>query len=280
MKIVLFSRVPRWYSFKNERLASRLTADGHEIIGVIVEETKTLKSIREWVWKLGFRVFFKKVLQKISGKKSQNATTKTSDDRSPNVKISPKVFLVKSHNSAECVEILKSLQPEVIVLRGCGIVKKQVLEVPKIGVINPHYALLPDYRGMDVTEWSALHGDPIAVSVHAVNEGVDTGKVLKSRIIEADADDTTGTLRDKCAALAVDLISEALTQIKETQTLPKERIEAGGRQYFQMHPRLKKLADERLQKFGVKKSDEIAVTTKNDKPSFDSEGLAENLQAK
>jgi methionyl-tRNA formyltransferase len=279
MKIVLFSRVPRWYSFKNERLASRLTADGHKIVGVVVEQTGTLKSIREWIWKLGFRVFFNKVLTKVSGKKSQNTPTKTSTDKSLNIKVSPKVFFVKSHNSTECVEILKSLQPEVIVLRGCGIVKKQVLEVPKIGVINPHYALLPDYRGMDVTEWSALHGDPIAVSVHAVNEGVDTGKVLKSRIIKADAEDTTGTLRDKCAALAVDLISEALAGIEKTRALPKELIEAGGKQYFQMHLRLKKLADERLRKFGAEKTIKPSVKLERDKLNLDSERAAQNLQS-
>ncbi len=57
MRIVLFSRVPRWYSFKNERLASRLTNDGHEIAGVVVEQTATLKSLREWTKKLGWNVF-------------------------------------------------------------------------------------------------------------------------------------------------------------------------------------------------------------------------------
>lgn len=161
MKIVLFSRVPRWYSFKNERLARRLTADGHDILGVIVEQTSTLKSIREWIWKLGFKVFVKKVFQKISGKKPQAA--KNEIDTAKDVKVSPKVFFVKSHNSPECVEIMNDLQPEVLVLRGCGIIKKQILDVPKFGTINPHYALLPAYRGMDVTEWSAIHGDPIAV---------------------------------------------------------------------------------------------------------------------
>lgn len=251
MKIILFSRVPRWYSFRNERLASRLTADGHEIVGVIVEQTSTAKSIREWVWKLGAKVFIKKVWRKVSGKKTQAQTVK---NNLSSIKVSPKVFLVKSHNSIECVKILNALQPEIIVLRGCGIIKKQILDIPKIGVINPHYAVLPDYRGMDVTEWSALHGSPIAVSVHAVNEGVDTGKVLKSREIEISGDDTTGTLRDKCAAVAVDLISEALTEISKTRALPKEKIEAGGKQYFQMHPRLKNLADARIRKFGAERS--------------------------
>lgn len=250
MKLVLFSRVPRWYSFKNERLASRLTADGHEILGVVVEQTSSLKSIREWIWKLGFRVFTEKLFRKVSGKRAAN----TKNENTKSIKVSPKVYLVKSHNSTECVEILKSLKPEIIVLRGCGIIKKTVLDVPAIGVINPHYAVLPDYRGMDVTEWSALHGDAIAVSVHAVNEGVDTGKVLKSREIEVTDQDSTGTLRDKCAALAVELISEALAEIEKTRLVPKERIEAGGRQYFQMHSRLKNLTDARIKKFGAKKN--------------------------
>lgn len=246
MKIVLFSRVPRWYSFKNERLASRLTADGHEIVGVIVEQTATLKSVREWIWKLGWRVFAEKLFRKIAGKKTPGAKI----ERTQIVNVAPKVFLVKSHNSPECVGILQKLKPEVIVLRGCGIIKKAVLDQPEIGVINPHYAILPDYRGMDVTEWSALHGAPIAVSVHAVNEGVDTGIVLKSREIEVSKSDTTGTLRDKCAALAVELISEALAEIEKTRFVSKEEIKAGGKQYFQMHPRLKLLADARIKKFG------------------------------
>lgn len=249
MKLILFSRVPRWYSFKNERLVRRLTADGHSVLGVIVEQTSTLSSIREWIGKFGIRVFIKKVFLTISGKKPQAVNTET--DSAKNINVSPKVFFVKSHNSPECVRIMEELQPEVLVLRGCGIIKKQVLDVPKFGTINPHYALLPAYRGMDVTEWSAIHGDPIAVSVHTVNQGVDTGAVLKSREIESSSDDTTGTLRDKCAALAVELISEALGDISENPVLPDGLNEVGGRQYFKMHPRLKKLADERLNKFGA-----------------------------
>lgn len=242
MRIVLFSRVPRWYSFKNERLVTRLSNDGHEIAAVVVEQTSTLKSLSEWIGKFGPKVFIQKVLNKLKGNKIE-----VSNNSAPVSGISPKVFFVKSHNSAKCEGILKELQPEVIVLRGCGILKKPILDVPKIGVINPHYALLPAYRGMDVTEWSALHGDPIAVSVHTVNEGVDTGVVLKSKIIEPDPTDTTGTLRDKCAVIAVELISASLAEIEKKGTLPANRADIGaGKQYFKMHPRLKRLADRRL----------------------------------
>lgn len=249
MRIVLFSRVPRWYSFKNERLASRLTADGHEIVGVVVEQTSTVKALRDWTKKLGWDVFLKKLGQKALSKTVGTSAEIENENNTPRIEVAPDVFLVKSHNSSECVQILRDLEPDLIVLRGCGIVKKQVLEVPKIGVINPHYAILPDFRGMDVTEWSVLHDAPIAVSVHTVNEGVDTGVVLKSREIEATADDTVGSLRDKCAATAVDLLAEAAKNFAEGKPFPHSDLKKSeGRQFFMMHPRLRQLANEKLKR--------------------------------
>ncbi|HEX8287346.1 MAG TPA: formyl transferase [Pyrinomonadaceae bacterium] len=251
MKIVLFSRVPRWYSFKNERLARRLTADGHEIVGVIVEQTATIQSLLEWKSKLGADVFLKKAGKKILGAKSAQKVGNNGNRNGNLPEVSPKVFFVASHNSPECVEILQNLEPDLIVLRGCGIIKKHILEIPKIGVINPHYAKLPDFRGMDVTEWSVLCGADVAVSVHTVNEGVDTGVVLKSKIIEPTSEDTVGSLRDKSAALVVDLLAEAVKDFSDGKPFPSvETKEAGGKQYFQMHPRLKELANLRLKKFG------------------------------
>jgi methionyl-tRNA formyltransferase len=245
MKVVLFSRVPRWYSFKNERLARRLIADGHEVAGVIVEVTSTLDSLREWKKKLGADVFLKKVKEKVLGKKPETASELVTLPE-----VSPAVYFIKSHNSPKCVEILKKIAPDLIVLRGCGIIKKQVLDVPKIGVINPHYAKLPDFRGMDVTEWSVLCGADVAVSVHTVNEGVDTGVVLRSAILKPSKLDTVGSLRDKSAALVVDLLAAAVSDFADGKKFPfVESSEPGGSQFFQMHDRLKRLANQRLNKF-------------------------------
>lgn len=254
MRIVLFSRVPRWYSFREDRLVKRLAAEGHEVTAIVVEQTKTLHSMREWLWKLGPRVFW----QKASGKALKRAGLgREVLDESEAVRaslsssVTPPVHRVASHNSAECVKLVRSLEPDVIILRGCGIIRKPVLEIPKMGTINPHYALLPAYRGMDVTEWSALHGDPVAVSVHTVNEGVDTGAVITSRLVKAEAGDTVGGLRDKSAAIAVDLLAEAVKLLDDFVPAPAQEEANAGRQYFVMHTRLRELANERLQKVGL-----------------------------
>lgn len=249
MRLVLFSRVPRWYSFRQDRLVKRLAAEGHDVVGIVVEQTNSLASIREWLWKLGPRLFLEKAMKKSLrriGVKSGTMSGKSSSDARHSEVVNPEMYRVASHNSPDTVEIVRALRPDVIILRGCGIVRKPILDIPKSGTINPHYALLPAYRGMDVTEWSALHGDPVSVSVHTVNEGVDTGSVLVSRPVDVEPGDTVGALRDKSAALAVELIAEALKVVGDSVHLSKEAD--AGRQYFVMHPRLRQLANARLKR--------------------------------
>ena len=248
MRIVMFARVPRWYSFKQDRLAKRLQADGHEIVGIVVERTKTLASIREWRHKFGSRVLMRKAASKLARRagmtsSSQQQHTKSADTLPP---CDAPVHFVASHNSGECIEVVKRLRPDVIVLRGCGIVNKQVLAVPTLGTINPHYALLPAYRGMETTEWSVLHGDPCAVSVHWVAEAVDAGGVITSRLINVESGDKIGSLREKSALIAAELLAEALNKIQSGGARPRFMPVVEGRQYFAMHPRLRQLAEMRL----------------------------------
>jgi len=246
MKVVMFARVPAWYSFRHDRLAKRLQAEGHEIAGIVVEKVATHVILREWLYKLGPRIFVSKALKRIFGRSATRAPAQPDRQRAALRSCDAPVHHVAAHNSDECFEIITRLDPEVLVLRGCRLIRNRILEIPRIGTINPHYALLPAYRGMEVTEWSVLHGDPCAVSVHWVLEALDTGSVIVSRPIEVRPGDSLGDLREKCAALAVDLLAEALRRIERDRIRRVSLPAPGGRQYFAMHPRLRRLAESRL----------------------------------
>jgi len=247
MRIVMFARVPGWYSFHQDRLARRFQAEGHEVVGIVVEKTGTLASLREWIHKLGPRVVIQKIFKRLVNRRSSEQAQTNGVRRIVNYPpCKARVYRIASHNSDECLKIVGELQPEVLVLRGCLIVRRGVLQIPKFGAINPHYAILPAYRGMEVTEWSVLHGDPCAVSVHWVTEAVDAGGVIVSRQIDVKRGDSLGQLREKCAALSVELIVEALKKIEVGKIRPTVVPLSEGRQYFVMHPRLYELADRRL----------------------------------
>lgn len=83
-------------------------------------------------------------------------------------------------NSSEFVKVLKGLEPDLCILAGYSqIVKKALIDVPKLGIINLHGGLVPKYRGSSITRWVIINGEEVAgVSILEVNEGIDTGPII------------------------------------------------------------------------------------------------------
>jgi len=142
---------------------------------------------------------------------------------------------------------VRGLNPDLIVLVGADIVPASVLAVPRLGTINPHFALLPHYRGMNVTEWSVYHGDPVGVAVHLVDPGVDTGPILFQQEIAVERGDTFATLRDKHRDVAARLLVEAAIALRDGTAAPLVQKLEDGRQFYVMHPALRRAAESRLQ---------------------------------
>src|SRR5438034_6669325 len=138
MRIVMVARVPGWYSFHQDRLARRFQAEGHEVVAIVVEKTGTLASLREWIHKLGPRVVIQKIFKRLVNRRSSEQAQTNGVRRVVNYPpCKARVYCIASHNSDECLKIVGELQPEVLVLRGCLIVRRGVLQIPKFGAINP-----------------------------------------------------------------------------------------------------------------------------------------------
>jgi methionyl-tRNA formyltransferase len=143
-------------------------------------------------------------------------------------------------------DALRPLAPDLVVLVGADIVPAAVLAVPRIGTINAHYGLLPAHRGMNVTEWSVLQGEPVGVTVHLVDAGVDTGDILLREEIPVAPGETFATLRRKHQDVAARLLVRAALQLRDGSARPQPQAPDQGRQYYRMHPALRRLAEARL----------------------------------
>lgn len=97
----------------------------------------------------------------------------------------------KNINDARSLAFLESLQPDMIVSAYFSqILRKSVLDVPKKGALNIHPGLLPDYKGAMNYFWALKNGeDRAGVSVHWMDEGIDTGALLarKSFVLKPKA---------------------------------------------------------------------------------------------
>jgi folate-dependent phosphoribosylglycinamide formyltransferase PurN len=97
---------------------------------------------------------------------------------------------IDSVNSAACKEALKIIAPKVVVVNGTRIIKGDVLKATPAVFLNIHQGITPQYRGSHGSYW-ALYNDDVencGVTVHVVDEGIDTGGV----VARAHADPTPG----------------------------------------------------------------------------------------
>lgn len=118
---------------------------------------------------------------------------------------------------SEFIQELKKLNPEVIVVVAFGqILPKEILEMPKYGCINVHASLLPKYRGAAPIQWAVIDGEKESgVTTMLMEEGLDTGDMLKKTVVPLDVDETGGSLHDKLAAAGADLLIETLKELQD-----------------------------------------------------------------
>ncbi len=112
----------------------------------------------------------------------------------------------------ESVVALRDLAPTVIVVAAYGeILRPEVLDIPRAGVINVHPSLLPKYRGASPVTGALLAGEEeTGVTIMLMDEGMDTGPILAQKAIEIRPEDTAGSLGDRLAALGAELLVDTL----------------------------------------------------------------------
>src|SRR4051812_47670544 len=109
-------------------------------------------------------------------------------------------------------EKLAALKPDVIVIVAYGqILRKNVLELPRLGCVNVHSSLLPRWRGAAPIQWAILGGDrETGVSTMHLVEKLDAGDVLLQKSTPISKEETAKSLHDRLATMGAGLLGETL----------------------------------------------------------------------
>ena len=107
---------------------------------------------------------------------------------------------------------LQEWAPDLIVVAAFGqILRKNVLELPRLGCINVHASLLPRWRGAAPIQAAILHGDThTGATIMLMDPGIDTGPILSQREMTILPADTAGSLGERLAQLGADLLIDTL----------------------------------------------------------------------
>ena len=131
---------------------------------------------------------------------------------------------LKVRNNIEFLDEIKNLKPDVICVVAYGkILPKELLDIPRLGCINVHGSLLPQYRGAAPIQWAVLNGDKeTGITTMYMDVGMDTGDMILKEKVEIGENETTGELWDRLSKIGANLLVKTLKQI-EDGIAPREK---------------------------------------------------------
>lgn len=126
------------------------------------------------------------------------------------------VYQPESLKNGEAMPILEQLQPDLIVVAAYGmLLKSDVLHFPKYGCINVHASLLPKYRGAAPINRCILEGETeTGVTTMQMDEGLDTGDMLRVGKLTIEENETAGELFDRLAILGGTVLMETIEALE------------------------------------------------------------------
>lgn len=200
----------------------------YHIKAILIEEkVSKSKLIKNRIKRLGylkvlgqlcFQVFLYPIILSQSLKRINQICHINNLNRSSN-KLSDKITDVKNVNAENCIDLLASLDYDVVVINGTRILSKKLLKAIKKPIINTHVGITPKYRGVHGAYWALANDDKenCGVTVHLVDMGIDTGEILYQAKI-------TPLKQDNFATYPYLQIAEALPLLKEAIIKPTEVI--------------------------------------------------------
>lgn len=93
------------------------------------------------------------------------------------------------------------------------IIKANIIRAPSKGVINFHPSLLPHNRGKHYNFWTIVEGSPFGVTLHFVDEGIDSGDIVFQSTIEKSWLDNGGTLYRRAGEAMIQLFKDRYLDI-------------------------------------------------------------------
>lgn len=125
-------------------------------------------------------------------------------------------------NSGSVKERLLKIEPDLIIsvhLR--KILSKEIFSIAKKGAMNVHPSLLPKYRGLSPQHQAIIHGDSESgVTVHSIDESVDTGNIIIQETIAIENDDYISDFQFKMLEVYKRIVVRAIERISDKNFIP------------------------------------------------------------
>lgn len=137
----------------------------------------------------------------------------------PGVVLDPREYRGRDQYDAALLELLQESRIEALVLAGfLRILTAPVVRAYEGRAVNVHPSLLPAFQGLHAVRQALTYGvKATGVTVHFVDEGLDSGPIIFQEAVEVLPDDTEDTLSERIHAIEHRLLPKAVSLIDENR---------------------------------------------------------------
>lgn len=120
-------------------------------------------------------------------------------------------------NSEDFYQLASSYKCDLFVSMSFNqIFKARIINLPRMGTINCHAGKLPFYRGRNILNWALINDErEFGITVHFIDEGIDTGDILLQRTFPITDKDNYKTLLQKSYVECADILYDSIKQLQE-----------------------------------------------------------------
>lgn len=218
--LILTSNSYRQVFFTNE------ISKHYEVVGIVVEQKfskgnrihKFLRSINYNPLKFLLKIYYKIRLSKIDRRYvDAEINMLLGGDRFKSFPRGPVILTTDDINSRAVFGFIRKMQPNIILVSGTTLVRKNIIELaPPKGIVNMHTGLSPYYRGGPCTFWCLFNAqlEYIGVTIHYLTTGIDSGDIILSeRETLIEPTDNEATLDSKVITRGAGLMIRAIELI-------------------------------------------------------------------
>lgn len=132
------------------------------------------------------------------------------------------------HEMAAALALHAPLDLAVVVAYG-RLIRPEALGLPRHGMLNVHFSLLPRWRGAAPVARAILAGDPMTgVTIIRLDPGLDTGPVLTAQAVDIGVEETAGELTERLSRLGAALLAGVVRPYAEGRIVPVPQSEEGA----------------------------------------------------
>jgi len=143
---------------------------------------------------------------------------------------------VVNHNSVQCENLIRENNLDLGIILGARILKKNIVDSFKIGIINMHPGLLPENRGLDNLKWAVIKEQKQGVTTHLIDKNIDRGFLIDRQEISVYKDDSLVDIHLRLQAKEQSMMIDAIDKIGKINSTEDLKLLDNGKHYNRSIP--------------------------------------------